>query len=831
MATADYRAWLSRDLSDGARRELQSVWGAAPGRYFTGQTDVGSFLAVSRMTFGNVVLLPQPTTAIISDDKNGDDFASVHGTNKAPPHFYLAAYLWVREAFKADALVHFGTHGSLEFTRGKSLLLTESDWPDTLVGDLPHIYLYSINNVGEALLAKRRSRAILVSHKTPPFVEAGLTDSLAALGDLLDRYEAAEDDAIRAELFREIRTRSEQNGLTFSGGEGAIETLVRRLHTIRETQVTDGLHVVGRSWTPEQIERTAAAIGTENAAEALRRSDRLEIERFLDALAGRFIAPSTGGDPLVNPDVLPTGRNLAGISIERTPDEATFRVARQMTDELLAEFRASHGGAWPRRVALTLWGGEYIRTGGLTVAQGLILLGARPVFDSKGILRDVAIVSSEELGRPRIDLLIQTSGQFRDAAPSRIELLDSAIRKIAALGNEPFANFVRVHTESTADTLCHKGYTKAEAAELATARIFGSTGALDYGTGMKRLVERSDRWESKTQIANQYLLNMGGIYRGGRVWGVPIEGLLEANLAETDLVLQSRSSNTWGPIKLDHLYEFGTLALAVREKTGVEPDFTLTDARRPKAIRNTSLTESIREELQTTLWNRRWLEGILREGKSGSNVFPEMTQNLFGWSAVGSEGLIAAPCWQETYETLVADRLELGIRDYFDRIHPAALAETTGLMLDAVRKKFWTPSEEVQKNLAAVHAEILKKHGPSCSYEVCGNPKLREFIGALLSEADAAEYQAVLDTATRSAEAPVEVRGIELTETARKAEKVDKGETAETTSIPSEAETSFQTDRRWLLMAAALIVAGFFFGGTRRNNYQQETHQQGNFKS
>ncbi len=832
VATDDYREWQARDIPEKAREETTKIWGAAPGRYFTGQTESGgSFVAVSRVQFGNVVLLPQPTTEIVADAPDASDFNSVHGTNKAPPHFYQAAYLWAREGFKADAIVHFGTHGSLEFTRGKSLMLTENDWPDALIGPVPNVYLYSVNNVGEALLAKRRIYATLVSHTTPPFVNAPPTDENVALDAALDAFDATQDEDVRRELTVEIEKRAKENGLTLyeptshghdhdeseedgheSDDERRVEFYREQLRRLVETSVSDGLHVIGRPWTEEQLVATADAIGTPDALAFLRESTSgLELQRLIAALDGRFIPPSTGGDPLVNPDSLPTGRNIAGTNIEQTPDAATFRVGVRLTDELIESFKAKNGRA-PRRIAITFWGGEYVRTRGLTVAQALWAMGVRPKYDKRGSLRDLEIVPSEELGRPRIDILAQTSGQFRDAAPSRIELLDRATRMVAALEDEPYPNFVREHSRSTAKTLMKNGYVPEEAAELSTARIFGAPRALDYGTGIRRLVERSDKWESTSEIADQYLLNMGGIYRNAKVWGVPIPGLLEANLEGTDVVLQSRSSNVWGPVKLDHLYEFGSISAVVREKTGVEPTFLLSDARRPKNVRSQTLDEAIRDELQTTFWNRRWLEGVMREkGGGGAATLAKATQNLFGWSAVGAEGLVDDATWRRTVETFVDDRLDLGMREYFEQTNPAALAETTAVALDAARKNFWRPTEEELSKLAVTHAETVKKFGASCSYNVCGNAKLRDFIAANLPESAAQEFRETLDQAIRDPDDAANVSGIALVET--KKEEENSRQTTEQSSAPPTADVS---PRRpilaiFTLVAAAIFLLGFFF--------------------
>lgn len=825
VATSDYLAWAEKDLSENARRETSSVWGEAPGVCFSGKTENDdSFIVVSRVLFGNVAILPQPTTEIIADEPDASDFDSVHGTNKAPPHFYQAAYLWVREGFQADAIAHFGTHGSLEFARGKSALLSEDDWPDALIGNLPNIYLYSINNVGEALLAKRRIRAALVSHSTPPFVAAGASDETLELERLLDDFDATEDENIRRGLAQEIEQTAQDADLTryeptpderSKNDEQRCDFYRKQIQRLRETNVSDGLHVVGRLWTETQIQRTAEAIGTTDAKERLRESTGgIELTRFVDALSGRFIPPSTGGDPIVNPDSIPTGRNVAGVNIERTPDASTFRVAQKLTDELIEDFRLRNGRD-PRRIALTLWGGEYLRTRGLTVAQALWALGVRPKFDGKGVLRDFEVVPSEELGRPRIDVVVQTSGQFRDAAFSRIELLDRAVRAVSALPDESFPNYVREHSRNVAKSLISQGFVESEANELSTARIFGSTRALDYGTGIRRLIERSDRWETRGEIAERYLLNMGGIYRSAEVWGVPVKGLLEANLTDTDVVLQSRSSNVWGPVKLDHLYEFGTLAMVVKEKTGVDPKFLLSDARRSSAIRAQSLDEAIRDELQTTFWNRRWLEGAIREkGGGGAAALAKATQNLFGWSVVGKEGLIDDGVWRRTFDIIVEDRFKLGTKQYFEETNPAALTETTAVMLDAVRKGFWDAPQEVAQKLATTHWETIRKFGASCSYNVCGNKDLREFIAARLPEREASAYREALDEVVRDAATDANVEGVELVETSTNEEKSTEVPNAESVGTLNRNPTDAHA--KTLVVFVAILLTAFGFAAGRR---------------
>ena len=173
VPASQYAEWFQQALSEKRQRETLDLWGPIPGKQMVAQREGRPFLVISRIRLGNVVIMPQPTVGV-----GKDEIAMIHGTELAPPHFYLGAYLWARYGFKADAIVHFGTHGSLEFTNGKSCCLSRDCWPDILIGDVPHIYPYVINNIGEAMLAKRRANAVIISHLTPAFCESTLYGEL-----------------------------------------------------------------------------------------------------------------------------------------------------------------------------------------------------------------------------------------------------------------------------------------------------------------------------------------------------------------------------------------------------------------------------------------------------------------------------------------------------------------------------------------------------------------------------------------------------------------------------------------------------------------------------
>ncbi len=889
-----YATWFQASLSPLRQQDMIERWGPIPGKHMVTQRDGRGYLAVSRIRFGNVAIMPQPTAGAI----DGDEVATVHGTGEAPPHFYLGAYLWARYGFRADAIVHFGTHGSLEFTFGKSAALSDDCWPDILIGDLPHVYPYIINNVGEALVAKRRSYGVIVSHLTPPFTGAGLYAELERVHDLIHEFEYSEDEALQHELRQSITDAVRKMDMTADLGlddaaldgraldDQQLRHLHNYLHELKDRHIPDGLHVIGRPYQEHQIRDTAAAMlgsrgwetvqavlpaaekdraaaaelqselmrqvldyvrrrrgadapsaagdapaaaakaaageGAEPAAKpaaksvikdqpgaeidgwfesperlerllkaappeaaeafrqlldtaaehaaALEASTAAELDAVVTALAGGYVAPSSGADVVRNPTAAPTGRNLYSINAELMPSDEAWRVGVAMADSMLAEHLAAQG-QYPRRVAFSLWGGEFIRTRGATIAQILHLLGVRPKRDGRGTLYEVEVVPAEELGRPRIDVVVQTSGQFRDAAASRIALIDKAVQMVAELGDEAYPNYVRDNTGQAEEQLKLQGYAPREARDLATARVFGAAGNANYGTGIMGLVERGDTWETEDQIARRYLENMSGVYRGDGVWGTVAPGLFQTQLAGAEIVVQPRSSNTWGPLSLDHVYEFmGGISLAIRNTTGNDPAGYFSDLRDPARPRAATAAAAIREEARTQVWNPRYIAGLQREGPSAAAKLTENIRNLYGWNVM-QPSAVSQALWDETFAVYIDDKHGLDLQAYFEKVNPAALQDMTAIMLETVRKGLWTPSDEVVQRLAELHAELVARHGAGCSYETCGNNKLHEFLAATLGAPGsetapeiAASYRAGLAAALQSAEPLPEVEGMELEE-------------------------------------------------------------------
>ncbi len=1053
-----YQQWCYAMLM-GLCKQVNARYGPAPGNFLV---DEQQGIAVARLQFGNVAILPQPLPGFGSNT-----FQLIHGTDTAPPHSYLAAYFWLRHTFKADAVIHYGTHGSLEFTPKKQVALSEADWADALLGGIPHFYLYTMSNVGEAIIAKRRSYATIINHLTPPFSRAGLTGGLRSLEQGLTAYSQAEgavQEQLRQQLIQTIRSLKVDTDLDLATQtleaqagwrEAVYQPVSEWLETIAEEKITEGLYTLGKSYSKSEINATlnlmyvdtlrghieavaglagnifsvstgrandwieqrmngvtaahvlsmivgeplledvqawraanpvvtdmdivrgfvalsdrgkqvvrdseldrsddnleaavvevladpeartfieslrnektyshvAKVVNPEAAKRAMalakvipaigealaqlekppvkaivmamndqetrktilqwlssddfservkleqaRRIERLigeagdalallqlsissdEFsqlhwqrqksllsnvrvfkERFLDdvelqshltvllkqrtgasldsfrqqiektkltyestfgetakrytelaarlalieqlfdaipasrgylqasshhearalinALNGGYIEPAAGGDPVLNPLALPTGRNMFSIDAEKTPSAAAWKVGVGLAKALINTHLERHN-AFPKKVAFTLWPSSFIHSQGATVAEILYLLGVEPVRDPFGRIQSLRLITEQELGRPRIDVVVQSAGQLRDLAASRLALIEEAV-VLAAGARDEVSNFVREGVQASEQYLLQQGLSPLAAKTLSARRSFGGVNN-NYGTGIMGLVERSDQWKGRNDIASRYLKNMGAAYGDKESWGQFNESLFAAALLNTEVIIQPRSSNTWGALSLDHVYEFmGGLSAAVTQVTGSTPEAYFNDYRNSASAKVTELEETIRLEARATLLNSAYISGLISEGgASSAEVFAETFRNTFGWNAMRPEAIDNA-LWEQLYTVYMEDSLQLGLSDFFEKQNPYALQEMTGVMLEASRKGYWRASEDQLGIVASMHAQLTRQYEAGCGNFTCGNPDLRTYIESLLAEEVKQAYREALDRAELDSE-------------------------------------------------------------------------------
>ena len=852
-----YESWVKESLRPEKYQEVVDAFGEFPGNYMA--TNDGK-LGIARLQFGNVVLMPQNAAG------SGDNsFQVIHGTNMAPPHTYIASYLWMQHGFKADALIHFGTHGSLEFTPRKQVALCSNDWPDRLVGAVPHFYIYSIGNVGEGMMAKRRSYATIQSYLTPPFLESSVRgiyrelmekikiynnshkenkdqESLAVktltvkmgihrdLGlDSIANKPYTEDEIARVENFAEELATEKITGQLYTMGVPyeaeritssvyamatepiaysllaldkqrgkATDAVSKHRSLFTQQYLTPARHLVEKLLanpalaTDELIYRTAGITAQElakarqieadrnapkgmmammmamgkarkeyskeeielalaiaevertiknvgNYKNALLKSPEEELSSLMNALKGGYTAPTPGGDPIANPNALPTGRNMYAINAEATPTESAWEKGIALAKQTIDTYKQRHNDSIPRKVSYTLWSSEFIETGGATIAQVLYMLGVEPVRDAFGRVSDLKLIPSAELGRPRIDVVVQTSGQLRDIAASRLFLINRAVEMAAAAKDDKFENQVAASVVEAERVLTEKGVSPKDAREMASFRVFGGANGM-YGTGIQGMVESGDRWESESEIADTYLNNMGAFYGDEKHWEVFQKFAFEAALNSTDVVVQPRQSNTWGALSLDHVYEFmGGMNLAVRNITGKDPDAYLSDYRNRNNMKMQELKEAVGVESRTTILNPTYIKEKMKGGASAASEVAQTVTNTYGWNVM-KPAAIDKELWDNIYDVYVKDEYKLNVKDFFEKQNPAALQEVTAVMMETARKGYWKASPEQLSNIAKLHTDLVRQFGPSGSGFTGDNAKLQQFIASQVDAQTAANY-------------------------------------------------------------------------------------------
>lgn len=810
LSREQYESWAHETLLPDKYREVEERYGPAPGHLLVR----GDSLAVACLQFGNILLFPQPRPAL-----GDDEFRLVHGAGVAPPHSYIAPYLYMKKGFRADALIHFGTHGNLEFTPGKNVAQSQADWSDVLVGNLPHFYYYTTGNVGEGIIAKRRTHAALVTYLTPPYVESGMRQRYSALLD--DIHRALESDGGGKALGLRIKQEVVKLGLHRDLGLDSVltdpftpeelEMLDNFTEEIADEKITGAYYTLGKPYSERDLLNTTLAVAADPLAyetarrdrdegritteqlqdfdylhrhylpaarrkitallqhppkdtasvpqelrpalsyrEGLISSSRNELDAMVRALAGGSVPPAPGGDPVLNPNVIPTGRNMFGINAEATPNPQAWEDGKRLAEQTLQQYREQHG-EYPRKVSYTFWAGEFISTEGATLAQAFWMLGVEPLRDKQGRAVDLRLVPGEELGRPRINVLVQVSGQLRDIAGSRLRLLTEAV-KLASEAPEGggWPNYVASGTRGQERTLLEKGMSPVRARELSTMRVFGPLNS-GYSTGMLGFVESSGSWDDESEIAEGYLNNMGAAYGDDANWAGYEPGLFAAAMAETDVLVQPRQSNTWGPLSLDHVYEFtGGLSLAVTKVTGKEPDAFFADYRNRNSRRLQRAREAVAVETRATILNPTFISERMKGGEGSAQMFGELFRNVFGWNAT-KPSVIDPHLYDELYDTYILDGNGLGINDYLMKTNPAAFQAMTAVMLESARKGYWKASDEQLQVTASLHGKITAEAGAACTEFVCGNPKLEQFISGRLSESERKSYDATMSAVRNAA--------------------------------------------------------------------------------
>lgn len=786
--------------------KLEENWGPPPGNL----NSDGQNLLIYGKQFGNVFIGVQPTFGY-----EGDPMLLLFSKSASPHHGFAAYYTYLEHVWQADAVLHFGTHGSLEFMPGKQMGMSGECYPDSLIGSIPNIYYYAANNPSEATIAKRRSYAATISYLTPPAENAGLYKGLQELQELIGSYQSLKDSGRGIQIVNTIMDKSrlvnldkdialpevDAKELSQEERDTIVGLVYKKLMEIESRLLPCGLHVIGKPPTAEEAIATLVNIAsldreeekivslpriiaesinrdideiyanndcgvledvqllqditqaTRAAVSALVRAqidaegrvsmisklnffnigkkapwvaslhesgyknvdtDKLkplfeylefcleqvcadnELGGLLKALEGEYVLPGPGGDPIRNPNVLPTGKNIHALDPQSIPTAAAVKCAKVVVDRLIERQKQDNDGKYPETIACVLWGTDNIKTYGESLAQILWMVGTRPVPDALGRVNKLELIPLEELGRPRIDVVVNCSGVFRDLFINQMNLLDQAV-KMAAEADEPLEmNFVRKHALAQAEEM---GINLRQAA----TRIFSNASG-SYSSNINLAVENST-WEEEKELQNMYLNRKSFAFNSDNP-GVMNENraIFEKSLKTADVTFQNLDSSEISLTDVSHYFDSDpTKVVASLRDDGKKPTAFIADTTTANAqIR--SLSETVRLDARTKLLNPKWYEGMLSHGYEGVRELSKRLVNTMGWSATAD----AVDNWvYEDVNTTFINDPEMCKR--LMNLNPNSFRKIVGTLLEVNGRGYWETSEENLDRLRQLYQEVEDK--------------------------------------------------------------------------------------------------------------------------
>ncbi|CAN6444832.1 unnamed protein product [Victoria cruziana] len=786
-------------------KALEDSWGKPPGNL----NSDGENLLVYGKQYGNVFIGVQPTFGY-----EGDPMRLLFSKSASPHHGFAAYYSFVEKIFKADAVLHFGTHGSLEFMPGKQVGMSDVCYPDSLIGNIPNIYYYAANNPSEATIAKRRSYANTISYLTPPAENAGLYKGLKQLSELISSYQSLKDTGRGEQIINSIISTAKQcnldkdvslpdEGTELSSDERdlVVGNIYRKIMEIESRLLPCGLHVIGEP--PSAMEAVATLVNiaslereeegirslpailaesiNRNIQDIYRGSDKGILEdvellrqiteasrgaisafvdrttnkrgqvvdvaeklgtmlgfglmepwvqylyktRFLNvdkeqlrtlftylgeclklvvadnelgslkqALEGSYVEPGPGGDPIRNPKVLPTGKNIHALDPQAIPTTAAMESAKIVVDRLIERQKADNGGKYPETVALVLWGTDNIKTYGESLAQVLWMVGVRPVADTFGRVNKVEPVSLEELGRPRIDVVVNCSGVFRDLFINQMNLLDRAVKLVAELDEPEDMNYVRKHAAEQAKEL---GVSIREAATRVFSNASGS-----YSSNVNLAVENSS-WNDEKQLQDMYLSRKSFAFDSDApgIGMVEKRKVFEMALSTAEATFQNLDSSEISLTDVSHYFDSDPTNLVQNlRKDGKKPNAYIADTTTANAQVRT-LAETVRLDARTKLLNPKWYEGMLSTGYEGVREIEKRLTNTVGWSA--TSGQVDNWVYEEANSTFVQDEEML---KRLMNTNPNSFRKLVQTFLEANGRGYWQTSEENLERLRQLYSDV-----------------------------------------------------------------------------------------------------------------------------
>lgn len=824
-------------------------WGEAPGQVMT----LNSQLLLPGIRFGNVFVGPQPPRGWeISEELLHANLAF------PPPHQYLAFYHYLRDQLGVDAMIHLGRHSTYEFLPRRSVGLGEDDYSRIIAGDIPGVYPYIVDGVGEGIQAKRRGLAVMVDHLTPPLQSTPLYDQLLQLRQLVESFEAlhgSDNKALAQRLVRQMRDKIDElelkdelaeamsselaiMGISFDEVDDdlLVHEIGHYLTDLQERFMPLGLHVFGKNWSAKannmMLESMAPQTSDQRKAwsRKLAASPKAEMSGLLNGLNGGYIAPGQGNDPIRSPASLPTGRNFFALDSSLIPSRVAWELGREMAEQA----RATNPQTASKREALILWASDVVRDEGVMIAFGLDMLGLVPVWNSRGLVKGLKRQTLNG-DRVRRDMVFTTSGLFRDLYGQQMLLLNRAtllaldassdtIRRdypaltlalqaaLKPLGNAAIGgsesltnNQVAAHWVTQARKLLAGDTGEEQAGILASQRVFGDAPG-SYGAGINRLAERSGAWDERAELADVYLRRLGHSY-GLSGFGTPAQQVFKTVLSDVENTYFGRSSNLYGLLDNNDAFDYlGGLSLSVETLTGAAPNNFVLDHSDPKRITARPLGRALRQQLRGRFLNPEWLKPLMEHGYAGARTMgSEFLEYLWGWQ-ITNPTLVGDWAWEEVKAVYIDDRHNLQLDDFLEQGHNVHVkSNMLAVMLVAIHKDFWQASEDTTRQLAGEFVDLVAENGLPGSGHTDPSHSMMPWLEEFVSAQQWQQLQQQLARAQKPKDSTREIHRL------KEVQLDDKQVTQEKQSGRSDTRSSaFSWQWFALLFVVVVIAAGFY---------------------
>ena len=760
-------------------------WGESPGQVMVYENK----LLFPSVEFGNIILAPQPPRGWELNEE------LLHANLSFPPtHQYLAFYHYLKNSFKADAMIHLGRHSTYEFLPRKSVGLTSKDYPYLMVGETPSIYPYIVDGVGEGIQAKRRGQAIMIDHLTPPLAITKLYDDLLQIRQLIESAESASDEIVRKnaivkikelinkanlkdEIIKSMDEELKVRGIGFDevDDEFLLHEVGHYLTQLQEEFMPLGLHTFGEDWNEEAVNIMLKSMGDEvdsKTKDNLIKSPSNELSSLVNALNGGFVPAGKGNDPIRTNEALPTGRNFFALDGSLIPSVVGYEIGVKLAQKV----RENPNQDIRKKEAIILWASDAVRDEGAMIAFGFDLLGIKPVWNSRGILQGIELLPLDEKRVRRYDVIFTGSGLFRDLYASKFALLDKAvlmaldasyndiIGKYPALtlsldsalkplgelkkaGNEAIEkNSVALNWVEEAREILKQNpnITAQELGKISSMRVF-ATAPGSYGAGINRLAERSSAWNDRSELADVFIKRMGYSYSQDNQGELATKSF-ERQLEKVENTYLGRASNLYGLMDNNDTFDYlGGLNLAIEKVTGKQPNSFVIDHANSNNLKITSLETALLSELRGRFLNPQWIKPLMNEGYSGARTMgSEFIEYLWGWQVTSPE-IIKDWVWEEVKAVYVDDKLNLKLDEFLSSNHQVQVqTNMLAVMLVAIQKDFWKADEQTQKQLSEKFAKNIIEHGIPGSGHTHANHPIYDFVKSKVDKETSQKLENIL---------------------------------------------------------------------------------------